>query len=297
MSDQETVPEAPEGGAESQQPDIEARARSMGWKPRDEFNGEQTRWVDAQQFVENGERILPIMRIQNQKLEAQIAKQQAELQAMRNNFQASQEAIAQLKQVHEEATRIAVERAKAELKTQLREARSEGDIDAEMAIREQMDDLTAQERAAAAQRQATPPPAQQPAEQQLHPDWAAWQAENKWFGTDERKTLRAMGIAQELRSDPDLDHLQGREFFDKVLDVMNERYGGTPTGKVGSTRPSAAAQASGAGGAPRGKSYADMPSEAREACDRQGRRLIGEGRAFKDASAWRSYYAKLYFQE
>ncbi|MCK9988652.1 MAG: hypothetical protein AzoDbin1_05124 [Azoarcus sp.] len=283
--------EAPEG--QSSSPDVEQQARSMGWVPQEEYKGNGN-WLDAETFVANKENLLPVLRGQNRKLEAQIARQQAELKALQANFQASQESIEQLKEVHAEATRIAVERAKAELKAQLRNAREEGDIDAEMAIREQMDTLTQQARAAEQQqRQAAQAQAQQPEQPALHPDWPAWQAENPWFGVDQRKTLRAMGIAQELRADPENDDLQGRAFFDRILEVMAERTG-TPVGKVGGTRPSQSTQA--AAGGTRGKSFADLPAEARAACDRQGRKLVGEGRAFKDMAAWRTYYTNLYFQ-
>jgi DNA polymerase III gamma/tau subunit len=236
---------------------------------------------------------LPSLQEQNQRLEAQLAKQQAEMQQLRNSFSASQEAIAALKEVHAEATRIAVDRAKAELKAQLKVAREEGDVDTELAIRDQMDELNAQVRQAQQR-----PQQQQPAEEAAptHPEWDAWHADNQWYGTDERRTLRAVGIAQELRGDPAYDHLQGRAFFDEVKRQLVEREA-PRSGKLGGARPSPTAAASGGGGGARKPSYGDLPAEAKAACDRQGKKLVGEGRAFKDMNAWRSYYAGMYFQE
>ena len=101
-----------------------------------------------------------------------------------------------------------------------------------------------------------------------------------------------MGIAQELRADPELDNLQGKAFFDKILEVMNERTGGPRTSKVGESRPSGGSGGGGSGG----KSYNSLPPDAKETCDRQGKKLVGEGRAFKDMDAWRKYYTNLYYQ-
>jgi hypothetical protein len=115
--------------------------------------------------------------------------------------------------------------------------------------------------------------------------------DNPWFGTDERKTMKAMGIAQVLRSDPENEALQGRAFFDRVKEELEGR-SSPRADKVSGGRPTGAGGGSGGGS----KAFADMPSDAKEACDRQGKKLVGEGRAFKDMAAWRSYYANLYFQ-
>ena len=73
---------------------------------------------------------------------------------------------------------------------------------------------------------------------------------------------------------------------------MEERTNGAPrSSKVGESRPSGSPMSGG-----RGRSFADLPADARDACDRQGRKLVGEGRAFKDMNAWRSYYVNLYYQ-
>ena len=72
-----------------------------------------------------------------------------------------------------------------------------------------------------------PPAQQQPQAQQqeqVHPDLQAWMNDNPWFGTDQRKTQKAMGIAQILRADPENDGLQGRAFFDRVLADANDAF-------------------------------------------------------------------------
>lgn len=282
------MPEANQEQGQSATPEQEAR--SMGWVPREEFRGDQTRWVEAEIFLDRGHTVMPILKKTNQRLEEQLRTQAAELANMKTMFSASQESIQELQAVHAEATKAAVARARTELKAQLKEARSEGDVDAELEIRDQLDTLTEQSRAA---EQKPAPQQQAPVQQQLHPEWNDWAKDNTWFGTDQRKTMRAMGIAQELRADPDLDGLTGRAFFDKVVDVMNERSGGPRTSKVGESRPSGDGGSGASGG---GTSFNSLPAEAKEACDRQGKKLVGPGRAFKDQTAWRTYYTKLYHE-
>lgn len=277
--------------------EIEQEARTLGWVPQEEFKGDPSKWVSAETFVERGHTVMPILRKNNEKLEAMVRQQTAEIERMKNLYNASQESIQELQKVHAEATKKAVADARKEVMTQLRAAKESGDIDTEMQLTEQLAEIKAAEN----DLKNAQPPAAAPAPVQsaqagadaVHPDFAGWQAEHTWFGTDQRKTLRAMGIAQELRADPENDNLQGRAFFDKIVEVMEERTSGIPrSSKVGESRPSGSPMSGGG----RGRSYADLPADAKAACDRQGAKLVGEGRAFKDISAWRTYYTNLYYQ-
>ena len=47
---------------ETPSPDIEARARAMGWRPQEEFNGDPAKWKPAEDFVAKGENDLPVLR-------------------------------------------------------------------------------------------------------------------------------------------------------------------------------------------------------------------------------------------
>jgi hypothetical protein len=278
--------------------EVEQEARNLGWVPQEEFKGDLAKWVSAETFVERGHTVMPILRKNNEKLESMVRQQQTEIERMKNLYSASQESIQELQKVHAEATKKAVADARKEVMVQLRAAKESGDIDSEMQLTEQLAEIKAAENDLK-NVQATPPAASptpqssQTGAEAVHPDFAGWQSENKWFGTDERKTLRAMGIAQELRADPTNDNLQGRAFFDKINEVIEERTSGVfRSSKVGESRPSGSPMS----GSGRGRSYADLPADAKSACDRQGTKLVGEGRAFKDISAWRTYYTNLYYQ-
>lgn len=270
---------------------VEQEARTLGWVPAEEFKGDPNRWVDAETFVERGHTVMPILRKNNERLETLVKQQAEELNKMKNMFNASQESITELQKVHADATKAAVAKARADVMTELKQAKRDGDVDREVELQEELSQLKDQQAQIEQQRQQ--PQAPQTQQEQVHPDLQAWMTDNPWFGSDQRKTQKAMGIAQILRADPENDGLQGRAFFDRVLAEMEGNAAPRPD-KVGGARPSGTG--GGGGGAAGGKAFADMPADAKEACDRQGKKLVGEGRAFKDMAAWRSYYAKLYFQ-
>lgn len=265
---------------------VEERARAIGWVPPEEHRGHLEHPLTAEEFLERGETLMPILRANNRKLEEQQAKLLEDNKRLAELFAASQESITALQGLHEDSVRAAVDKAKKDLRRELIEARQEGDVEAELEIQERLDELKAPPPA------AKPAPAAAPAQPQIDPELAAWQKENQWFGTDARKTNLAVGIAQQLRADPEYDHLKGRDFYDKVDEEMARRQGGSPVPKVSGGRPSG----EGGGGGTAGRGYASLPADAKAACDAQARKLVGEGRAFKDTATWQAYYAKEYYR-
>lgn len=265
--------------------EIEQRAAQLGWKPQEEFRGAPEKWVPASEYLERGERVLPIMKAHTKKLEGDLASLRAENQRLAGLFAASQESITELQTFHEQnlATQLAAQ--KRELAQKLALAREEGDTAAEVDIQTEI--------AALGREQAKPPAKKEPApaaplQQQVDPALAAWQADNLWFGTDARKTQRAIGIAQVIAADH--PELQGEAFYAEVSRALA---GGSAPGlsKVGGGRPSG----EGGGGRGSGTGYDALPDDAKAACAQQAKKLVGEGRAFKDNASWQAYYAKIYF--
>lgn len=267
---------------------VEDRARAIGWVPPEEHRGHLEHPLTAEEFLERGETLMPILRANNRKLEESQRKLQEDNNRLAQLFAASQESITALQEMHEQSVQAAVEKARRELRRELIEARQEGDVELELEVQERLDKLNA---APAPKPAPAPAPAPQ-AGGQLDPEMQAWMRDNPWFNTDARKTNLAVGIANQLRADPDNDHLQGRAFFDRVSEVMAERTG-PAVSKVSGGRPSGEG---GGGGGSVGKGYGSLPAEAKAACDAQAKRLVGEGRAFKDMAAWQSYYAKEYYR-
>lgn len=271
---------------------VEAVALSMGWKPLEQFSGDHSKWVDAETFVSRGEHFLPIVRADRDRLRAQVEETTSKLEETRRLFQASQEAIEELKKFQDENTKRQVAEARRALIKELKEARENNDVDAEVRAQSEIVRLDAAAAAAPAAAPA-PAPAATPPNPELDPEYLAWERDNPWFKEDIRKHSLALGIAQDMRRPDSPDrHLKGRAFFDRITEEVNAIFSpqGRATSKVAAGRP-----AGGSGGSARTRTYDDLPSEAKAACATYERKLVGPGRAYKTADEWRSHYANQYF--
>lgn len=266
--------------------EVEQRARDMGWVPQDQFR-QKDKWVDAETFVRRGEEITPILKANNRKLEEQLAAARGEVQRLAQMFQASQESITELQTFHEQNLTTSLANQKKQLLAQLADAREEGDVVREVEIQDELAEL--RERPTKVEKKVAPQTPQQPAQPQVDPAIAEWQKQNTWFGVDPRRTQKAIGVANLISAD--MPELSGHEFTAELSRRLAND--GMPTqSKVGGGRPSG--QSGGMGGG--GSGYDSLPPDARDACDRQAKKLVGEGRAFKDVASWQSYYAKIYFK-
>ena len=271
---------------------IEQDAREIGWRPKEEFRGDPSKWVDAETFVTRGENFIPILRADREKLRGENNEIRAALTETQTLLKASQEAIAELKKYHTEDTARQVERVRREIVEQLKEARADNDVEGELKLQRELNKL---ETAQAAPEPAKPAPAAAPAASApVDPDFQAWSTENPWFATKPRLRMLAVGIAEEVKaSEPSL---KGKAFFERISEEMAQYLGpqeGRGTDKVaGGGRPSG-----GSSGGPgrRAKTYADLPADARAACDTYSSKLVGPGRVHKDLDSWRAQYAKDFF--
>jgi hypothetical protein len=177
----EQVPGEVKEGAESPAPQVskaEEEARAQGWVPKDEFNGEEHKWVDAGEFLRRGE------------LFGKIESQNKELRAIRDT-------LAQFKDHHNKVQEAAYKKAIEDLKAKKKEALLDNDADLVIEVDEQLADVKATQRTIQAQ-------ARQPEPQQEHPEFVAFKQKNSWY--DSYKPMRAwadvrgMELAQEGKS-------------------------------------------------------------------------------------------------
>jgi flagellar biosynthesis GTPase FlhF len=151
---------------------VEQEARASGWVPKEEFHGDEHKWVDAGEFV----RRAPLFQ--------KIDTAGREIKELRKSLDA-------LKQHHAQVRETEYKRALDELKASKREAYIEGDPDALIEIDEKLaavKDAQArfkQEQAQEAARAADP--------EVIHPEFAAWTKRNTWY--NESKPMRAFADA------------------------------------------------------------------------------------------------------
>lgn len=179
MSDDPTdisVGEPESGDGEQQQPDFESAAREKGWKPKEEYEGDDNAWVGAEEFVKR-QPLFDKIKTQSKKLK----ELEKTVEAMAKHYQTN---IQQAK-----------ERAIADLKAQRKEAIELGDTNTVDQIDQKIDHV-----------KAMPDPDIQP--KGMAPEIEQFVAENSsWFNKDEEMTSFAVAYNENyLRKHPgDLD--------------------------------------------------------------------------------------------
>ncbi len=260
--------------------EVEARAREMGWKPKEEFELDPARWVDAETYVKRGEDVLPLLRANNRKLSEDVV-------SLRMQLKENQQAIQDLKDFNTDIAKNNAKAREAKLLDSIKEAKTSGDVDTEVQLTSQLTDLKAEIKIA----EATKPAAKATEQPAVTPEQKQWLADNPWFGSDKRKTGYAFGIAEELRAQ---GIVAGTSEFYKAMDREMDKQFNQNTRR---REPSKVEDANGAGGASNGsaKSYADLPQDAKDSCERLAPKFVGK--SFKDIAAWRTHYVSKYFTE
>ena len=139
---------------------IEQEAMSQGWRPKEEFEGDEGKFIDAGEFIRRGE------------LFSKIDHQSKEIKQLRN-------AMEQFKSHHANVEKVAYDRAIKDLKAQRKAALAEGDVDKFDELDQAIEDVT-QERDDFIQKQA-----QQPAvAPSVDPAFTNWVAKNPWYQND-----------------------------------------------------------------------------------------------------------------
>jgi hypothetical protein len=257
-------------GADDAQQQTEARARAMGWTPKDEFKGDPAKWRDAGEFVERGEREVPLLRAQNRRLEAKIGELSTTVREMGDYLTKTEQR--------------AYDRAIADLKQQRKDALAAGDGDAFDKADEQLEQLKRDAAAKAAQR------ADKKDDGGADPVYTEWESRNTWL-KDAELSDYAEFAAQKLRAGG--EKATGAEFLDLVAAKVKAQF----PAKFTNPRRESAQAVEGTAPARRGggKTYADMPADARAACDRMAKNgFSGNDDA---AKKFREQYVKQYFEE
>jgi septum formation inhibitor MinC len=262
-------------------------ARQMGWLPKEEFKGRPEAWVDATTYVDKGRHVLPIVSAHNKELQQTVQRVAGQVSSLQIALQAANATIAAIEESAAADVEEQVKAARENLKTELEAASREGNHAAVAEITDKLTQLPEKK-----EEKKEVPNAQKPPP--LAPEMQAWYAANPDFVSDRRRVSLGNAIAAELREKGETSI--GPVFMDKVRDEVNKALGITSQHRPGKTD-------AGNGGGGRkdaqsvNKTYADLPQEAKEACDRAEKRLVGEKRAHKTQASWRASYVKQYFAE
>jgi hypothetical protein len=134
----------------------EQRALEMGWKPKDQFSGDEDDFIDAKEFV------------RRQPLFDKIEAQNRQVKLLNKS-------MLQLKEHYTKVNAASYERALADLKSQRKDAIVNGDGEAFS----QIDDKIKEAEAQKAELDAI----STPQEQVEAPEFQSWKARNQWYGS------------------------------------------------------------------------------------------------------------------
>ena len=171
------------------QADIEARARRMGWSPKNEFRGDPARWTSAEDFLRRGEEELPIARERARRLDRVVEEMGKELKDARAIME-------EMRARDEKRDQRAYERAKAELLAQREEAVRNADTAGFQAIDARMTALEADRAPKPEPRTANANTPQPPA-----PEIVEWVGRQPWWNRNQEATVVAVTLEQQLTKD------------------------------------------------------------------------------------------------
>ena len=149
----------------------EQEARSAGWVPKEEYQGDENKWVDADEFVRRG----PLFE--------KINLQNRELKEVRKTLDA-------MKIHYNNVKETAFKEALAALKAEKKAAFVDGDPDKILEIDDKIDDIKEQQRRYDAQKAAEIAANVQAS---INPEFQAWSNRNNWYETS--KPMRAFADA------------------------------------------------------------------------------------------------------
>lgn len=151
---------------------IEDRAREQGWRPKEDYDGDPSKWVSAETFVAKGELI-------------------DKIEALGKKLKDSEKTINLLKDHHAKVKDTEFKNAVAFLKAQKKEAYEQGDVDKII----ELDDKIAEYRDT--QKRQQEQIAQEKADSSVHPDFQSWTSDNPWYDKDSemRADADAIGAA------------------------------------------------------------------------------------------------------
>lgn len=248
VADDKAPAKGEEQGEPEVSPEIIAKAEKMGWTPKDQFKGDPAKWRPADEFVERGEKMLPILQANMRRQEREIAELRASMKEFAEH--------------HSKTAQREYERALTQLRQERADAIAKGDGVAFDKVDAQIADLRTKV-------ETTKPPPQQ--QEQETPEFREWLSRNPW--ANDRK-LQGIGRAIAEAMVEEGETARGPELLDLVTAEIKRRY----PEKFENPRRNAAPTVEGGAG-PRksgGKSFADMPTEARQACERMARNAYSD---------------------
>lgn len=276
--------------------EVEQKALSMGWLPKDKFRGNAEHWVEAEKYVERGEQFIPFIQADRRKLTEELTRDRQKISELENNLREATETMEALKEFRTELNKERVEEQRDNLVAGIKDAREKGDVDTEVRLQDKLAETreALKEPEKPAPKAAAVTPAQDVTKT---PEWAGFVQDNPWWNTDAAMRAASVAIGQDLAATGKLDGLSQQQRFAAIAKATKERFGMEEqprTSRVEGSRGGASGQREQGGG----KTFNDLPAEAKQAAERFEERLVGKKPGqFKDVDAYHKNFADEYFRK
>lgn len=281
LVEEEVVEETlPELTPEEQQ--YEDRGRRQGWRPKEQYSGDPSRWVDAKTFVLRGEAELPLIRERFRKMDEQFASTKTELNETKKKLNEASEVLVELRDMSRAAEDRSYRRAVSELQAKQREAVREANEQKYDEAQREMNAMAPPtpvvKRPDPVQTETPPPNTGVP-----NPVVTQWVQDNTWFNSD--PLLHAYALAEESSIQREFPGWPVSDQLDEVKKRTMDRF----PDKFGNQRrrtPAAVSTSAAPPAKPKGKTVKDLPADARAALVRFKKQIEG----YKDQD-----YLDMYF--
>jgi len=194
MADENLIPEGNEQAPELSP--VEQEAREQGWVPKEEFNGDEHKWVDAGEFLRRGE------------LFKRIDMQNRELKDVKR-------ALNELSKLQADLREVEYKNALKTLREQKKQALEEGDADAVIAAEERIDLVKEEQNKVRVAEQSAP---EESGEE--HPEFVEWKDRNSWYVSSAPMKAFADALGRDLRA----EGLTPREVLKRVEQEVKKEF-------------------------------------------------------------------------
>lgn len=179
---------------------VELQAMDLGWKPMEEFHGDESLFIDAKEFV--GRKSL-----------------YDKIESLKNENKTVKQGLEALKEHYAHVETRAYDKALKQLQAQQKQAVRDGDADSFDAIEDQKKALEAerQEFLEATDKIKTEAP-------QIHPDLQVWVNRNPWYNSQPHMKVFADQLGQRLAADVRAGSMTQKEALAKIEEAVREEF-------------------------------------------------------------------------
>ena len=253
--------------------ETETKARDMGWRPKDEWEGDDSGWMDYEPFIERQDKRRAVA---NEEFKAENEKLRADLAAVKAEQAETRQTIEDFKGWQTKAEERITKKAMKDLQAQQRAAVESGDTETFDAASKEIGDLVTEAQKPVEKRQPTADDI---------PAYKDWHVKNAWYLEDVELTAYADSISSAVGRKGRFNTTEPA-YYDAIADEVKKKF---PDKFENPNRKRATGvEETGGTKAKKGKGAADLPAEVRTT----GMRFVKQ-KLFKNIDE----YAKDYFAQ